>query len=287
MKHYNDTCGGIGYEYLNTGAKGQCLEAVTVLLVLAKNSFRFDSVIDFKSKVKWEDAVKARDIVPLFELYELANANTEETFYETRNFKKRTGKAAKVITAEAYLSPCSDAALRSYANTEYNRVFEVTEDGDVIGVYDTDNIKIKGMLIKDFTIGIRENATTEKPATTPMTITYGNFNEFMEGAVIALQGIFNIQFDIQASPAPSATGFEFYATMGCKSDRYMTEITSMKLFAADGVTAQTATFTFDSATGKYTAAGTGLVSGYLSTDGVQTDATTGENYEGKGLVTIP
>lgn len=292
-KQYNDTCGGANHEYLNTGAKDQCLEAVTVLLLLAKDGFEFDSVEDFKSKTVWEAAIVARNIVPLFELYELANANTEETFYETRNFKKRTAKALKIIETEAYLSFCSDAALRSYANTDYNRVFEVTEDGDIMGVYSSDGIKVKGQKIKDFTVGIRENATTAKPATTPITLTYTDYMELVEGAVLAqpdfdpvldIYGIFNVSFNFIV--APTATGFTFTANVGCKADVYMTEITTLKLFESDGITDQNATFAMNATTGVYTATGTGLVTGILSTDGVQTDAVTGDNYEGKVMVTI-
>ena len=294
-KNYNDTCGGSEHTYLNTGAKDQCLEAVTVLLILAKDSFRFDSITDFKSKVKWDEAIKSRDLVPLFELYELANANTEETYYESRNFKKRTGKAMKVVTAEAYLSLCSDAALRSYANTEYNRLFEITEDGDIIGVFDTDGIKIKGQKIKDFTVGIRENATTAKPATTSITITYSDYMELVDSSIISqpsfdpvldLYGIFNANFLVLPSPAPAATGFKFTVNVGCKSEKYMTEITSLKFNDTSGAD-QNATFTFDSATGIYTAAGTSLVTGELTTDGVQQDAVTGDSYEGKTDVIIP
>ncbi|MEN8122410.1 MAG: hypothetical protein ABFS35_18845 [Bacteroidota bacterium] len=293
-EHYNDICSGGSQDYLNTGAKDQCLEAVTVLLVLAKEEFRFDTIADFKDKTKWDAAIASRDLVPLYELYELTPANTDETFYENRNFRKRTGRAVKITTAEAYTSICSHNAMVSYAqSTEYTRLFEVTEDGDVMGVYDDDLTKIKGQKIKDFTVGIRQPATTEKPPTSPITMTYADYREFEQGAVIAtpdfdpvmdLYGIFDVKFNVISA---SATTVVFTATSGCKSENYGDlDLATLKLFEADGVTDQSAVFTYDSVTMQYTATGTGFVTGVLSTDGVQTDSTTGEMYEGSDIVTI-
>lgn len=293
MKSYNDTCGA-GANYLNTGFKSQCLESVTVLLVLSKTDFKFATVADFKTKEKWVEAIKNKDLVPLFELYELTSANTEETFYESRNFKKRTGKAMKITTAELYLSICADAALRSYANSEYNRVFEVTEDGDVIGVFAEDGIGVQGQLLKDFTVGVRQPATTAKPPTTLVTITYNDAEELSKNGVITtpdfdpvleLNGIFTV--NIEQVGAGTATGFEFKATIGCSKTNFPSlDVANLKFVKPDN-TEQTATFTYDTATETYEATGTALVSGTLSTDGVQEDTATGDLYEGSANITIP
>jgi hypothetical protein len=291
MKTYNEICGGDAKGYVGTGAFGQCLEAVTVLMILSKNTFKFDTIADFKDKAKWEEGILSGELVPLFELYELASANTEEVFYESRNFKKRTQKAAKVTTAEMYLDVCSQAAIRAYHNSEYNRIFEVTEDGDIIGVYDTDGIKIKGQLVKDFNVGIRQVATTEKPPTTQVTITYGDYEELEHNAVIVapnfdpvddLNGVFNIMFTQVG--AGSATSIVVDATMGCAGDALKLAATDLKLYLPDG-TAQTAT-AVESTTqpGRYTFTGTGLVTGLVGVDSIKKIGDI--LITGKGIVTV-
>ena len=294
MKTYNEICSGGQAGYVGTGATDQCLEAVTVLLVLAKTDFRFDSLADFKDKTKWDAGILAGNLVPLFELYDLAPANTDATFYENRNFKKRTAKALKIMTAESYVGVCSQAALKSYHNSsDYTRVFEVTEDGDVMGVYDTDGVKVKGQLISDFNVGIRNPATTEKPPFTIITVSYADYEEFEDGAVIAspdfdpvmdLEGVFNVSFT-QTGATPSETSIVVNATVGCKGEILTGAAAEIKLYApdgtvTDGVAAETA------ATGLYTITGTGFVTGSIvMIDGIK--AVGDINVSGGNKITIP
>ena len=297
MKSYNDICSGIGQKFLNTGARSQCLEAVTVLLVLAKDSFRFDTLEDFRKKSVWDSAIESKALVPLFELYELAPANTEATFYESRNFKKQTQKAAKITTAELYLSICSDNALRSYAgNGEYSRVFEVTEEGDIIGVYDSDGIKIKGQKLKDFSVGIRQVATTDKPPTTEISIAYADYEELSGWGVLTtpdfdpvldLSGIFGIAVTVVSA---TTSAISFRATEGCGNVNFgIATPTAWKVLENDGISEVTATFAYVSATETYTATGT-FVSGkkyFITSGGVQTETVSGDFYEVWGEVSIP
>jgi len=293
---YNDGCSVSIENFVNTGANSQCLEAVTVLLILAKDSFRFDSLSDFRDKAKWEEAIKNKDIVPLFELYELTSANTEETFYESRNFRKRTAKAAKVTTVESYLSICSHRALKAYhESTTYNRVFEVTEEGDIIGVWDSDMIKIKGQKLKSFNVGIRNPATTEKPPFTPITITYNDYNELETYGVITkpdfdpiddLNGIYNVA--IREVGVATTTEIKFTVMAGCGEQEpvEITPLTSFKFTKESDGSDVPITVTYDAATHIYTATGTGLEDGTLRTDGVITDPVTNEMFEGSGFINI-
>ena len=273
MKMYSDICGSANSKPLPTGAMSQCLEAVTVMLVLAKWDFKFASVEDFKSKEKWDEAIIAKEIVPLYELYELTSANTDAVFYESRNFKKETSKAVKITTGESYLSFCSHAALKSYEGTDYTKVFEVTEDGNIIGVYAADGIGVQGQSMKSFDIGIRMAATTAKPAYTPISITYADYEELEKGAVLArpdfnpvldLTGIFAVEFT-QVGPG-SATTVVVKAAVGCGATEPLVGADSiLKLLDAAGVD-QSAT-AVEGPDGTYTFTGTDLESGTVTTDG--------------------
>ena len=293
-KTYNDICTPRELDLPNTGASSQCLEAVTVLLVLAKNTFRFANLAEMKSKAAWDQAIESRDLIPLFELYELTPANTEETFYESRNFRKRTGKASKITTMELYLSICSHRELRKLNESSvYNTVFEITEDGDIIGIWDDDGVRIKGQKLKNFTVGIRSAATEDKPPFTPLSITYNDYDELENNGVIAtplfdpvddLNGVFNVK--INTVGLTTATKIDFTATIGCADDTIRDSAVSFFKLLDDTGADQGATITFDAQTKLFTATGTGFTDGVITTDGVQKDATTDELFEGKGKVTI-
>ena len=290
MKIYNDICGGQGLAPANTGAAEQCLESVSVIAFLAKDDFAFATVNDFKDKTKWDEAITARNVVPMYEMYELTNNNTDATYYESRNFRKRTQKAIKITTYEHYLGFCSHAALKNYENSDYSRIFFATEDGDLIGVYHSDGVKVRGQKMKQFDVGIRVDATVDKPPYTMIQITFQDHEELEQYAVLAtplfdpiedLDGIYNV--NIYQSGTASATLITFTATLGCDNDTDAALAPLIKLYSGVDGSEQTASIA-SVGNGTFTATGTGLVSGWLGTDGVQT---LGEKQvEGTGIVTV-
>jgi len=90
-----DTCSGAAGAQLNTGSSSECLEGVTNKLVLAKTIFRFATLADFKDTAKWQTGIDGKDLVPLFDVYEVLDENTEPTKYETGNFSYVTEKESK------------------------------------------------------------------------------------------------------------------------------------------------------------------------------------------------
>ncbi len=292
MKIYNDTCGADALNPGNTGANSQCLESVTVMTFLAKDGFKFDSVADFKDLAKWQEAVQNRDVVPLFEMYELTPNNTDATFYESRNFRKRTQKATKITDFEVYLGYCSHAALKAYENSEWNRVFEVTEDGDILGVYATDGVGVQGQKLKNFDVGIRTAATVDKPPYTMVSMTFQDHEEVEMGAVLStpdfdpiddIKGIYNV--DISQSGSASATLVTFTAFIGCDQDVATGLESELALVDEAGVDQGASIAAIGN--GTYTATGTGFTNGYITTEGVK--QLTGFNNvlaEGSGKVTI-
>lgn len=265
-------------ETLNTGSTKQCIEGKIVKVALAKSDFAFDSVADALNQTKWTEAITAKNIVPLYELHEVANANTEASFFESGSFRFQTAKAVKKVTFESYLGLCSHKALKSYQDSEYTRVFGITEDGAIIGVMD--GLKVKGEELSDFNVAIRNSTVKDKPATTVVTMTYKDYEELENNPfaqvpdwdVPDLNGIFNIDFELVSA---SATEVVVKATSGCDN----TAVSGLLLtdFAYTGGTLSAVT----ESSGTYTFTGTGLTSGTFGTDGV---VTLGSSlYEGVNL----
>jgi hypothetical protein len=290
MKIYNDICNGASTNPGNTGSKSECLESVMTMFVLAKDSFSFASVAAMKDIANWNTAIQNRDIAPFPEVYELTPNNTDATFYESRNFRKRTQKATKITDVELYLGYCSHAALKAYENSEYNRVFEITEDGDVLGVYAEDGIAVQGQKLKNFDVGIRTQATVDKPPFTPVSMTFADHEEVEKNAVLVtpdfdpvddLEGVYGVS--VNQSGAGSATLITFTAFAGCSDDVVTGLENELTLVGADGTTDQSATIAAIG-NGTYTATGTGFVSGYITTGGVV--AIDGLLYEVHQAVTV-
>jgi hypothetical protein len=215
-----ENCRSENNNHYNTGAKKQCLEGVTEKHYVAKNGFKFATVADFKDKAKWIEAIQAKDIVPLYEAYELAPENTEATFYETGNFKYETAPAVKKVSFESYLGLCSHRAIKSYNESSvYTQVFEFTNKGEIIGVV-TDYGGIKGQELSSLNVGIRNVATKDKPAFTKVSLTYKDYNEFENNPAIIkpgfghldLEGIYDVELTLVSA---SASQIKFKASVGC------------------------------------------------------------------------
>ena len=271
---------------LGTKTGAQCLEAVTVLYILAKEGQEFDSVDDFGNKTKWETLVQDETVVPLFELYEFANANTDATFYESRNFKKQTSKATKVFEAEVYLSLCAHGLLKSFEGSGYTRLYEVTEDGYIIGVMQPGG-KVKGQRIKDFNVGIRNNATVDKVPNTKITVVFQDYEELEKNPVMVepnfdplldLEGVAQVKVVILDNV--TATGFTAAIYNSCSGEPiYGLQKTDAVIRQSDG--SEVAITGLDPVTGtnKYTIS-TGGLSGDIcfGLKGVYTD-TNGDLYK--------
>jgi len=178
------------------GTDGVCtnLEGKTRALYLVKDDFKA-TLNEITTKQGWKDLVKAKKIIPLYEIYELANANKEATYFETGNFKYETGKAVKGVNAELYLSICAHRALKSYENSEYKRIIEVTERNEIVALkrYEDSDGEIAtgfsdpyytGQSLKSFFVGIRNSATKDKSPFTPLQITYSDFEELENYGII-------------------------------------------------------------------------------------------------------
>jgi len=252
----------------------ECLESVTTKFILTKGDFKFNSVADFGNKAKYDEAILAGEIAPLADVYEFANANTEASFYESLNFKKETAKAVKVYNAEAYLSLCSHSILKSYENSDFVRVFEVTQDGFIIGVLQADG-SVRGQLMKSFDVGIRNSATKDKVPFTPIVVTFADYEELEDNPVIVdpdfnpnmdLGGIQEVRLNIDSA---TATKIVINPTTYC-GGQFISGLTdtNLEFLKADGSVQTIASVTEDSTAETITLSGTSFVAGEVRIKGL-------------------
>jgi hypothetical protein len=271
----------------NTGAKEQCLVAPVVRHALAPTSQEFATATAAKTLADWRTAEAAKEIIMLFELEALANANIEPTFFEgRRKYLTKEGKSA--VTFEVHLGACSYGALKSYDGKKM-RVYEFTDDQKIIGTT-PDGTKVRGQLIT-IEVGPQNKATDDKPQFCVVTITYEDSKEYINGPVelkpswshLELQGIFDIDLELVSA---SATEIKFKASAGCSGDDVIKAFEDADILLKDGSGAPaTHSFVAADADGVYTLTGTGFATGFtVELNGVvqKTEAT----YEDTGALVI-
>jgi len=270
-------CNQEGVQNKNTGANEQCLEGVVTRHALATDEQEFASVAAAKTLATWKGDVDLKKIIPLYEIEELAVADTEDTYFEG-NSKYKTKNGKKIRTFNCFLGLCSHNALKSYNNKKM-RVYEFTDAQEIKGTT-PDGTKVKGQLVT-ITVGKRVDAMPDKPAYTPVTLEYADYNEFENNGVILkptwsqieLNGIFDVKINIVSA---SAASIKFTVDAGCAGDVVTSlETADVTLKTALGV-AVTHSFVAADADGVYELTGTGFVTGIVvNLNGIvsQTEAT--------------
>lgn len=279
-------CAQEGVGNKNTGANEQCLEGVVIRHALATDEQEFDSVADAKDLAVWKADRDAKKIIPLYEIEELAVADTEDTFFEGYSkYKTKTGK--KIRTFNCFVGLCSHNALTSYNNKKM-RVYEFT-DAQEIKATTPDGTKVRGQLVT-VTVGKRIDAMPDKPAHTPITLEYSDYKEFENNGVILkpswsqieLNGIFDVTIK---QVSATATSVKFTVDAGCAGDMVTSlEDTDITFTTSAGVDV-VHSFVDADADGVYEITGTAFATGnLLNLNGivVQTEAT----YESQGALSI-
>jgi len=279
-------CAKDGVGNKNTGANEQCLEGVVVRHTLATNDQEFASVASAKTLADWKTDINAKKLIPLYEIEELAIGDTEDTFFEG-NSKYKTKNGKKIRTFNCFIGLCSHNALKSYKGKKL-RVYEHTDAQEIKGTT-PDGTKVKGQLVT-ITVGKRIDAMPDKPAHTPVTLEYADYNEFEDSGVILkptwsqieLNGIFDVTLALVSA---SATSIKFTVDAGCAGDVVSSlETANITLKTALGA-AVTHSFVAADANGVYELTGTGFVNGLVvDLNGVvaQTEA----SYESTAALTV-
>lgn len=280
-------CAQDGAQTMNTGAKEQCLNGPVVRHALATTDQEFANPSAAKTLSNWRTAEANKEIIPLYEIEQLAVADTEDTYYEARKkYKTKNGK--KIRTFECHLGVCSHRSLASY-NGKKMRVYEFT-DAQEIKACTVDGTKVRGQLVT-IEVGKMVDATDDKPQYTPVTLTYEDYKEFENGPVILrpswshieLQGIFDTKLTLVSA---SATSIKFTASSGCAGDDKVTvfESSDVVLLNASG-SAYSHSFVEADANGVYELTGTNFANNFtVNLNGVveKTEAT----YESTGALTV-
>ena len=271
---------------LGTGSFSELLEKATTLYVLTKPTFSFSDADAVALKSNWDTAIANKDIAIMFSVENIANNNAEAAFYETRTRNEKTKGARKGKTFTHQLGLYSQASLRSFENSAYTKIIEITEEGFVKAIRKDDG-SISGQSLSNFVVNIREEATLDTTALTTVEVTYADFKELeMNGAIIQpefnandLKGIHPVLFSVQ-SASGSQIVVEAYSGTSPVSSLVSEDFALTTLNGASqtisGVT---------SVDNTYTLSGSTLESGFLNTDGVVAKAAI--NYEGvKAKITI-
>lgn len=271
---------------LNTGAKEQCTQSPVIRHALATSEQEFDTATSAKTLADWKTDRDLKKIIPLFEIEELAIADTADTFKEG-NKKYRTSVGKKIRTFNCVLGPCSHRALKSYHGKKM-RVYEFTEAQEIKATT-IDGVKVRGQLVT-IEVGKLVDAVKDNYQYSPVTLTYEDYNEFENNPVVLkptwshidLNGIMDVDLKLVSA---SATSIKFTADAGCVGDAVTSLLTAnVSLKTALGV-AVTHSFVAPDANGVYELTGTGFVNG-LVIDLVGVVAKTEDSYESTGPLTV-
>lgn len=284
-----ELCKGSEKKTRNTGANEQCFEGILERPFVAKKGFEFATVAEFKSLIAWRAAIAAKNIVPLYDAYEVTAANTEATNFESGNFTYETAPAVKKTQFECFLGFCSHRALKSYKNSEYTQLFEFTKGNGLMGINMPDG-KVKGQELSNINVGIRNIATKDKPAFTTVIFTYKDYNELEDNPVAVIPswdtsdvpGIFDVNLELVSA---SATEIKFKALSGCGNDLLTSLLGTDVILRNAAGAVQTVSFVIADANGVYTLTGTAFANGFiLNLNGVVTK--TNFMYEAESPLTI-
>lgn len=268
----NEVCGtDQASQPKNLGGKKQCIEGAVLTAFLAKNDFAFDSIADAKDPIKVKAAIAAKNLVPLPEFETVEDENTEATTVEKR---RKTITSKKGVAGSKYgidASICTYAALKTYQDSDYTRIFEITDADEEEMTCDIDEAgKVFGRKLTSTIVGLRTRTNLENDASVPLSLKFSDdtYSVIKTGGKFAdLEGVFDVEFELVGTP--TATSIKFKALSGC-SGRVIKTLEDGDIVLKDGTGAvQTVTLSLPDADGVYEFVGTAFANGFkLSTAGV-------------------
>lgn len=267
----------------NMGGKDQCLEAPVKTFFIAKDGFSFASATAMKTTAAWDTAIANKDIVPLpnIEGLELDNQEANVKNGRYKDYELKEGVAG--VKYRLDLSVCSYDALKSYKDSDYKRVFEVTNEEEITCDKQADGT-IKGRELASFVIGLRNQATDEDVPYVDVMLKFENDTYSIVAASFDAsekEGIFDV---ILEQVSATATEVKFTVKTLCSNSLVKSladgDVTIQD--AAGG--AETGTFTVADVNGVYTLTGVGYATGF--TIGLNGVVTSGNLYESPERLSI-
>ncbi|WP_438423260.1 hypothetical protein [Aquimarina macrocephali] len=256
----NETCGGDDSSTKNTGGKKQCLEGAVRTYILSKSKFKFDSLADAKSNAKWDEAKTNKDIVVFYDIEELEPNNTENQIKNGRYSDYKIKDAIKGVNYTHYLSTCSHEAVKSYENSDYNRVFRVTDNNELLCEVNEDG-SVQGEPLKSFIVGIREDAPADGVPSTKVQLKFDSYPLSIikpDFDLTDYEGIYDVKL---SQDSATATSIKVKVSSGCSG----TEIDSLESddFIVRDASGAVQTVSFvPPVNGVYEFTGTGFANGF-------------------------
>ena len=275
---------------LNTGAKEQCYLGVTTRYAFCPDpTWGFEALEDLKDKEKWDKAIAAKHIYPLYDAEEYAVADTEDQFFEGQRKQYKTADGKKIRTFRSVIGLCSYKALKSHSG-KAGRVFEFTEDPGIKAVQSESKFKGQKATLD---VGKLQDTIAGTPQSTIVTVNYTDEREYTNNGVnVRLDGwgdqdVFGI-FDVSlVQTSASATSIKFKAFAGCGTGESLRSLIESDVVLKDATGAiQDVSFVEPDSDGIYELKGTGFANGFkLSLNGV-VDKQGGVAYESPESLTI-
>ena len=255
--------------HLGCADAGQLTDIVALLIT--KNSFKFSTFEDFADKTKYEDAVKAKNIIPLHGVVEIDDQSEDVKFYESpvgQRIPRRPGMYRFIFRFNKPFEV--HKALQSYSGGKF-KVFLIDSSNNIIG-YSTDGTKVCGFNLSMF---YTEKLTMAKqdgtPAWTSIAIDLANSDELNKKGAICkpdwmfseIEPVTTVDIAVLAATAAKVTLKVFYND-GITSDGSANKIGVDGILQTDFVfttTAPTAAAMVAKGEGVYEFPGVGMVSG--------------------------
>ena len=196
-KMVKNEIGGNTTTIKNIGGKKQRLEAPVKTIILAKES-QFFTPEDFKNVAeKWKAGIKDKSLAPFPNAEGLEPNSSEANIKEGRYEDYELKKAVSGTKYRFDISNTTYEAFLTYKNSEYTRVYEITDLEEVLCDID-DNGNIRGRKLSSFLIGNRNQATDGDVPYVDVSIKYeNNTNSILktDGEPSYLEGIFDVEFE--------------------------------------------------------------------------------------------
>lgn len=285
MPIINETCDNSqSSQPKNLGGKKQCIEGAALTGFVAKNDFYFDSIEDAKNEVKVKEAIQAKNIVPLPEFETVEDENTEPTTAEkrTKTITTKEGIAGSKYGIDAAM--CTYSALKTYQDSDYTRIFEITDKEEMTCDID-DEGKVWGRDLTSTIVGLRTRTNLENDASVSLSLKFDS-DEYsilnVPATYAKLEGIFDVTIEVTEA---TSTSIKFKVLSGCSGRTIKSlEDGDVILNDASGAT-QSITFVAADPDGVYTITGTGFANDFtLGLNGVV--AKTEAMYETPTVTTV-
>lgn len=263
----NDVCGDSS-TVTNTSGKKQCLEGPVRTFALAKSTFSFATAAAMRLKATWDTAKEAKDIVMFYEVEELEPNNTEAVIKEGRYEDFKIKSAIKGVDYTHYLSPYSHDALESYEDSDYTRIFRITDANEILCEEGT-GTTIKGEPLKSFNVDTRDDAPADGTPSTKVQLKFDAYSLSIVKPsfdITDYEGIYDIALTVVG--VPNATTIVVKAATSAKGTNVASLVLADWKFVqdSDGLEETVTVMTYDAGDEEYTLTAVAFETGTLATN---------------------